>query len=501
MQSVAFKDSRDAASQTIEEDNDLYCTSSEGVFSVRVLETEASKRCRLDGKSYTLVVAASDIKLMDGDIQMYTWPYRSIRRYGYGDGKFTFEAGRKCESGEGSFHLEHSNQQEIFRCIASKMKSMRKKLLNADDHSPSAIDCNDAQYHAALSMEAGSRSPLPPSPSTSIEVINDFSTISQNTQKHAIGSCSSSSVDSISFIRPPPPIVKPKPAKPPRKYIFPGLLDKKSCYVADAEFADSPACGKYRKLNQTASPEIARKCQAVITSLPLPPLLNPYDVVEVRCDAWRTHGLDNVPHTEKMENHEGAFNDDETTDVDDNGSHAIANSKSLSTNGTTDNYESQYEVINMAASESEASMKRKLVSTETSTKATVLPVPASPIIHNNLPSADSPNYDKLQHFGSMHKLSSNNPGYKVPNVNQSVGASIVPSVFTGEEPNQTWSNYDLVEDMCAVRLADDTHHGYGIIRKKTNPPSPSTSTSNASVPQYRLYNDTEYAIVSKPKRV
>lgn len=74
------------------------------------------------------------------------------------------------------------------------MKSMKKLL--REDSSP-ILDCGDNQFHAALSMEARSRSPLPPSPTTT-------------TTLHDIdSSISSESMDSA--------IKKIKPTKPPRK--------------------------------------------------------------------------------------------------------------------------------------------------------------------------------------------------------------------------------------------------------------------------------------------
>nr|CAD7195343.1 unnamed protein product [Timema douglasi] len=113
-QSVAFKD--DCSRRTIEEDNDLYCSSGEGVFMVNLVPSEASRRCGLEPGAYTLVVSSAAIQLRDSANHHlhFVWPYRYIRRYGYREGKFTFEAGRKCDTGEGTFHLEHSNQQEIF---------------------------------------------------------------------------------------------------------------------------------------------------------------------------------------------------------------------------------------------------------------------------------------------------------------------------------------------------------------------------------------------------
>ncbi|XP_012281461.1 docking protein 3 [Orussus abietinus] len=457
IQSVAFKDNHSC--QNIEEDNDLYCTSGEGVFSVKLVETDASKRCNLESKNYTLIVAAADIKLMDGDSVLYAWPYRYIRRYGYRDGKFTFEAGRKCESGEGSFRLEHSNQQEIFRCISSKMKSM-KKLLGTEG-SPS-IECNDAQFHAALSMEAGSRSPLPPSPNSSASLIDiDFTTISQNSQKHL--NSSSSSLESISFIKPPPPIIKPKPAKPPRKHIFAALLEKKSL---DPEFLDLPACGKYRKLTQHESPELLPKNPGNAKE---EDEKHSYDLVEVRSDAWKTHGIDSVPHTERPNRY-------------------LLDNKSVDKEAADD--ESQYELM-IPAPQNLAKHKSSVMETVT---------PTSPIIHNDIASkTDSPNYDKLQHFGSTHKLN-HNSGYKMPNLQSLSQTSQYSSSAapTNLESNPSWNDYDIIDDMCAVRLADDSHLGYGIIRKKSNSSTPDTSNVG---PKHKVYNESEYAIVSKPKRV
>lgn len=447
-QSVAFEDT--LIPQTIEEDNDLYCTSGEGVFAVKVVETDASKKCGLQKKNYTLIIAVADMKLMDGEEVLFTWPYRFIRRYGYRDGKFTFEAGRKCNSGEGSFSLEHNNQQEIFRCISTKMKSMKRLL--SGDNSPS-MEFNNAQYHAALSMEAGSRSPLPPSPNSSANLVDlDFSTISQNSQKHSNSSCSS--VDSISFIRPPPPIIKPKPAKPPRKHMFPTLMERKSL---EQEFPDSTVCGKYTKLSCSGSPELPSKNNNNLIS---DDQKNPYDSVEVRQNAWRTHGLDNVLHTEMV--NPNTYNPEEV----------------------------QYETME-AVSYATVSTKSKGSIND------MIITPTSPIIHNNISNrSDPPNYDKLQHFGSTHKLN-HNSGYRTPNVlnNSQASTPSLPLAPTNiNSSSQSWDDYELVEDMRPARMADDSSHGYGMIRKKGPPP-------NIPGPNHTIHNETEYAIISKPRRV
>ncbi|XP_006620353.1 uncharacterized protein LOC102678309 [Apis dorsata] len=454
-QLVAFKDS--VSNQTIEENNDLYCTSGEGVFSVKVVETDASKRCGLETRNYTLIVAAVDIKLMDGDVVLFTWPYRYIRRYGYKDGKFIFEAGRKCESGEGSFRLEHSSQQEIFRCMYSKMRSM-KKLMN-EENNPN-IECNDAQYHAALSMEAGSRAALPPSPNSSANLIDiDFSP--QNSQKQ---SSSSSNLDTSLSSKPSLPIVKPKPAKPPRKYVFTGILDKRNI---DLESSDLPTCGEYKALNRDNSPEMSQK--TIGSSILDDEERHPYDLVEVRNDAWKTHGIDNIHHTERS-----------------NSSHSDKDKEN------EDDF--QYETM-MPMITSQSSSKSKSSITENS----VTNNPMSPI--NHIPSNES-DYDKLEHFGSANSKINQKSSYKFGNFNNASQNSYSNASLnnTVTDTNAIWSNYDIVEDMSAVRLADDSHLGYGVIRKKTNH-SESASTSSNMGPKHKVFNNSEYAIVSKPKRV
>ncbi|XP_011302805.1 docking protein 1 [Fopius arisanus] len=479
-QHVAFPDL--PSMETIEEDNDLYCTSGKGLFSVKLVETDASKRCRLDEKNYTLLVGDTEMNLMDGDTVRFTWPYRYIRKYGYGEGKFTFEAGRKCESGEGSFRLEHSNQQEIFRCISSRMKSM-KKLLRGEISTP-GVDLNDVQYHAALSMEAGSRSPLPPTPTQNL-IDLDYSS-SQSSQRTIFpGSTSSSSIESVPFIRSPPPIVSAKPAKPPRKFFIPGLREHKTT----PELPDI-GCGIYRKLATYTSPETARKLSQTISS-PQDDEKHPYDLVEVRNNAWRTHGIDTVVHTERKDRpepqnprpaNEENGNEDKNLKKDDEDWVEVNVEESGDRLQDDEDSDCQYETM--------ISNSTGLSTTET--------VTASPIIHNNLTKSDSTaNYDTLQHFGSLHRL--NNPGYKAPNLSLSLpmrNASSQCNSPTVSLESPSWNDYDVVEDVQAIRLADDSSRGYGVIRKKTN-----AATNVNTGPQQRIFNNSEYAIVSKPKRV
>jgi len=142
-----------------------------GIFSVKLIPTDASKRCGLKEQTYLLAVTSMALELREtgeNDLLLFKWPYQFIRKYGqHKSGKFTFEAGRKCTSGEGRFYFEHSYQKEIYNSISSKMKNM-KKLLNGECNSSNIFE--DIQFPAGIiNMVAGSRSPLPPSPTNPLD--------------------------------------------------------------------------------------------------------------------------------------------------------------------------------------------------------------------------------------------------------------------------------------------------------------------------------------------
>uniref|UniRef100_A0A1B0CP92 IRS-type PTB domain-containing protein n=1 Tax=Lutzomyia longipalpis TaxID=7200 RepID=A0A1B0CP92_LUTLO len=298
LQTVAFKEKSTCSlnrGSAIEEDNDLYCSSySDGVFTVKLIPSDASIRCNLAMKPYRLVMTTVELQLRsfeDETVIVAKWPYRFIRKYGYRDGNFMFEAGRSCETGEGIFRLDHPKPQEIFRCMSSKMKCM-KKLINGE--SVSSLDCGESQLSAVLSMEAGSRSPLPPSPNQVSSQDTDTSPLHQSfasirgfiSSNDSLNNVSTSS--SIS-------VLKHIPHKPPRK----GLT------ISLPGAHEEPSKDKLRNLpnyEPIALPLHEKPALEAANTDAKPPQApeRDYESIETITDAWRTLGIDEVKHTEQI---------------------------------------------------------------------------------------------------------------------------------------------------------------------------------------------------------
>ncbi|NXW51972.1 DOK2 protein, partial [Nyctiprogne leucopyga] len=98
----------------------------EQVFEVTVKATESSERCRLWGRC---ILQAGEEALELRDFQtleiLYSWPYHFLRRFGRDKVTFSFEAGRRCASGEGNFEFETRQGNEIFQAIESAINVHR----------------------------------------------------------------------------------------------------------------------------------------------------------------------------------------------------------------------------------------------------------------------------------------------------------------------------------------------------------------------------------------
>ncbi|XP_038214048.1 docking protein 2 [Zerene cesonia] len=435
LQSVAFR-GRSSSPISCDEDNDLYCSSGEGVFSVKLCASEASTRCGLESIRYILLLTATAIELRDAnDNKLYaTWPYRYIRRYGYRQGKFTFEAGRKCDTGEGIFHLEHPNQSEIFKCLSLKMKTMKQMIGNDNLHSPEHSEFN---IQPSINLFPGSRSPLVAARPDDLNLSSlSFKSASVTSQQ-----TSSTDRDTAPLLM-PKPALKPKPQKPPRKIInVPKAKDITSSTDESIDF------GRYRKLDNYEPIEQIKKESPLV----------PYDKIEVRNEAWKTLGIDDPDHTEFTPN----LGDSP------NCMKLISRSQdNLNTSGPE------------------------------SSRIILLP---SPVVD-----PEDENYDRLQYFGSTSKLNKSSKYKKIE-------ARPTTLALNDSKNKDTWNDYDEVENvMQTARLADDSHLGYGMIRKPNTPGPQVPTAAQAQVLQNQIgledvthnnCNGTDYAIVSRPKRV
>ncbi|XP_072932861.1 uncharacterized protein Dok [Epargyreus clarus] len=438
LQSVAFK-SGDSGPISCDEDNDLYCSSGEGVFSVKMCSSEASTRCGFEPIRYLLLLTTTAIELRDvNDNKLYaTWPYRYIRRYGYRQGKFTFEAGRKCDTGEGIFHLEHPNQSEIFKCLSLKMKTMKQMIGNDNLNSPEHTEFN---IQPSVNLFPGSRSPLVAARPDDLNLSSlSFKTASVSSQQSI---CTER--DNAPLLM-PKPALKPKPQKPPRKTIN---IHKQLSKDLPSSTDESIDFGRYKKLdNYEPIDQVKSESN---------PSLGPYDKVEVRSEAWKTLGIDDPDHTEF------------TPNLGDNPNVMKLISRSQDNLNTTG---------------------------PESSRIILLP---SPVVD-----PEDENYDRLQYFGSTSKLNKSSRYKKI---------EARPTTLSIEPKNKdTWNDYDEVENvMQTARLADDSHLGYGMIRKPNTPGPQVPTAAQAQALQNQVgleeiihsnCNGTDYAIISRPKRV
>lgn len=460
LQSVAFNDKLAPSKRnSIVEYNELYCSSfSEGKYTCNLLKTDITVKNKLEPKMYTLELTTTEIQLRnydDDSVIMAKWPYRFIRKYGYRDGNFTFEAGRKCDTGEGTFKLDHANPQEIFRCMSSKMKSM-KKLLNCD--STGSLDYGDNQLNAALSMEAGSRSPLPPfinSPnSPDVE-------ISMASHASLRGFLSSTDSINLSFLPGPPPPHKntpvPIPNKPPRK----------AMHTND-------------RINANFHETLVR-----LDSPPTPPERNKsmsrdYECIENITEAWKTLGIDEVKHTEHV-----------STPEDELQEFAWQRSKSFNRNETR-----KISIVDINESTTSVNSASNVSTTR--------------LEHV---SDDESEYDRLEFFPTSSSSKATSSGYKTivpivpPPVKKKAPVSDDYEIITPTELQPSTASQDAKSnlELAPSRLADDSYLGYGKLRKTSLPPSTSSSTTrfldDEDLPDHHKFNGSNYAIVSKTKRV
>ncbi|XP_068800136.1 docking protein 1 [Struthio camelus] len=128
--------------------NSIYYSREEAnTFWVTVQRTEAAERCELRG-AYVLKAERDSLILKDPQTKetLYVWPYRLLRRYGRDKVMFSFEAGRRCDSGPGNFTFETKQGNEIFRLVEASIREQkaqveenRQSCDSLDSDSPSMV--------------------------------------------------------------------------------------------------------------------------------------------------------------------------------------------------------------------------------------------------------------------------------------------------------------------------------------------------------------------------
>ncbi|XP_007543161.1 docking protein 2 [Poecilia formosa] len=137
------------------EDNSLY-SGREKVrdFKVSVRRTDASDRCRLKGDG-VLRADMDALHLMDktGDI-LYTWPYRYLRRFGRDKSTFSFEAGRRCDSGEGSFEFDTKQGNLLFQAVEAAINLQKISLPHRQTSGGGPMPPETSPNHHNLTLPA-----------------------------------------------------------------------------------------------------------------------------------------------------------------------------------------------------------------------------------------------------------------------------------------------------------------------------------------------------------
>ncbi|KAH1019147.1 hypothetical protein HUJ04_009011 [Dendroctonus ponderosae] len=463
LKKVAFSDGESAKNDGIEQDNELYCSVDEGVFFVKLHPSEASQRCNLIEKTYILQVTESALHLLHPDnTLLYSWPFSFIRKYGYKDRKFTFEAGRKCATGEGVFYLEHPNHNEIYRYLSAKMKQMKKKLKRA----PSLTDVTESHFLPILAMEAGSRSPLP----LSFTAQSSFQETSMISSLHSTFRIPSQEHLNSNKEVPQKPMRKFAPSKNDNQKLMPKNADSSHINVDEPSSTDK------------------------------------YDTVETRIDAWKTLGMQ-----------EPAYSDcDDRHLVQSTGEIALTEkprAPAVISEPVTSPLSHYYDRLQHFGSTNALNINPdyKLVSANRSFENLNYPKDSLPdgeeqyISWPFKPSAGSckaPNgtqeltqafdedgYDHLNFFGQTSVFTS--PDYK-----QVVASSPLHSLKPAS------NLYEEINTIEPTRVADDSHLGYASIKKdSTGRVVIEDSTEESQRVAHQFQNHQPYAIISKPKRV
>ncbi|XP_056136565.1 docking protein 1-like [Lampris incognitus] len=153
-------------SQLQMEENEIYALTDEVCeFSVVVQPTEAAVRCGLQG-AYWLQVGRDGLVLREVNkkrASVWGWPYRLLRRYGKDELSLSIEAGRRCQSGPGTFTFETVQAGKIFSIIENAIKQERASVVTTGHH-PAVTISNKTEDGERVVAGRTAHSPLPKLP-------------------------------------------------------------------------------------------------------------------------------------------------------------------------------------------------------------------------------------------------------------------------------------------------------------------------------------------------
>ncbi|XP_068448203.1 docking protein 1-like [Clinocottus analis] len=198
------------SSQFKMEENQLYASVDEASqFLVTVQRTDAATRCGLKG-SYWLQVGQEAMLLRETQEKKIVreWSYELLRRYGKDKLAFTIEAGRRCDSGPGTFTFETQQADTIFSLIQSTINRKTSAL---------TLGNPNQEEEKVIEVSIRAHSPLPKIPDvTSTAAILDHKQGSQSAalQESARAQEGLGGLSESVSVQPPPITLMPLPLVP-----------------------------------------------------------------------------------------------------------------------------------------------------------------------------------------------------------------------------------------------------------------------------------------------
>ncbi|XP_017283466.1 docking protein 1b [Kryptolebias marmoratus] len=127
-------------------------------FWVTVQRTDASERCGLAGNYW--LKAESDVLILKEPKtkrKVLVWPYKLLRRYGRDRVMFSFEAGRRCDSGPGNFTFETKQGNEIFTLVDQAIQLQKDLVEDRHLSGPQSLDldCPLSLQHVRNAVPSG----------------------------------------------------------------------------------------------------------------------------------------------------------------------------------------------------------------------------------------------------------------------------------------------------------------------------------------------------------